>query len=247
MTEQPPAMRRRPRLRLPRPLRQSEKHRERPMNLQHDIAADLADGWADLGTPNRLRTVDGDLRRQTQAGPVAWRDIDPGYAGLLQAAGKRQHNDGGECVEPVGLDDDRRPWFAAVALQGNDDDVAPAYQPRSSHASALTCSQNSASVRPASVCSAAAIASHWRRHSAANPAALVSGTQIWTGRRPAARILSRRRLTRSALVALPMPLHVAPGRPGGNRCIPASPLIRSDSRLESSRRSHAQPYPSRFL
>jgi hypothetical protein len=86
----------------------------------------------------------------------------------------------------------------------------PAYQPRASRASALTCSQKRVSAWPASVCSVAAIPWHWRRHSAANPATLVSGTQIWTGRRPAARILSQRRLTRSALVDLLMPLHVAP-------------------------------------
>jgi hypothetical protein len=203
------------------------------MNLQHDVVADSAYGRADLGAPNRLRTVDGDLRGQTQASPLAWRDIDPGYAGPLQAAGEWQNNDCGECVKPVGLDHNGRPWFAAVALQRHDDDVAPAYQPRSSHASTLTCSQNSASVRPPSVCSAAAIASHWRRHSAANPAALVSGTQIWTGRKPAARILSRRRLTRSALVALLIELHVAPHGPGDNHCIPASPLAGSESQAKS--------------
>jgi hypothetical protein len=47
----------------------------------------------------------------------------------------------------------------------------------------------------------------------AKPGERVSGTQIWTGRNPAARIFSRRRLTRWALVNLSMPLHVARGFP----------------------------------
>jgi hypothetical protein len=85
----------------------------------------------------------------------------------------------------------------------------------SSQASAVARSQNWASSRPAGVCSCAAIARLWRRASAAKLGALVSGTQIWIGRRPAAHILSRRRLTLSALVGLFKALHVARREDGG--------------------------------
>lgn len=43
------------------------------------------------------------------------------------------------------------------------------------------------SARSRSARSAAATIADWRRHSSANPDRLVSGTQIWTGRKPAAR------------------------------------------------------------
>jgi hypothetical protein len=199
--------------RLPRgSLCHPEKHRKRPVNRKHDILVEPADGWPELWAAHGLRTVDGDLRRDPQAILTAWRDIDPRNGGVPQAAGQRQYHDSRKRIEPVRLNNHSGAWFTAVPLQGNDNNVAAACQPRSSQASALTRSQNSASVRPSSVPSAFAIRSHWRRHSAAKLAARVSGTQICTGRSPEARILSRRRLTRSALVSLFMRLHVAWGR-----------------------------------
>jgi hypothetical protein len=181
------------------------------VNRQHHVIVEPTDGGSELRAAHRLRTVHRDLRGNPQAILIARRDFDPRDGGILQAAGQRQYNDSRERVEPVRLNDDSgamplgpRPEgrLTAVPLQGDDNNIAAACQPRSSQASALTRSQNSVSVRPASVLSAFAISSHWRRHSAANPAARVSGTQIWIGRSPAARILSRRRLTRSALVSL---------------------------------------------
>ena len=174
------------------------------MNRQHDIVVEPADGGPKLRAAHRLRTVNRDLRGDPQAIPIARRDIDPRNGGVLQGAGQRQDNDSRERIEPVRLNDDSGTRLTAVPRQGNDNNVPSACQPRSSQASALTRSQNSVSVRPRPVLSAFAIDSHWRRHSAAKPAAFVSGTQIWTGRSPAARILSRRRLTLSALVSLSM-------------------------------------------
>jgi hypothetical protein len=172
------------------------------VNRQHDVVVETADGGSELRAAHRLRTVHGDLRWDPQAILMAWRDIDPRNGGVLQGARQRQYNDSRERIEPVRLNDDSGARLTAIPLQGNDNNVTAACQPRSSQASALTRSQNSVSVRPASVLSAFAINSHWRRHSAAKPAARVSGTQIWIGRNPAVRILSRRRLTRSALVSL---------------------------------------------
>jgi hypothetical protein len=172
------------------------------MDRQHDIMIESADGRPKLRAPHCLWSVDSDLRRDLQAVFIGWRDIDPHHGRVLKAAGQWQHNDSRERIEPVGLDDHGGTRFTAIPLQGDDDNVAAACQPRSSQASALTRSQNSVSVRPTLVRSASAMASHWRRQSAAKPGERVSGTQIWTGRRPAARILSRRRLTRSALVGL---------------------------------------------
>jgi hypothetical protein len=197
-------------------LRQPEKHRECPVNRQHGIMVESPDARADLRATHRLRTVDSDLRGDPQAILIARHDVDARDGGVVQEAGQRQYNDGRKRIKPVRLNDDGGPRLAAVPLQSNDDDVAASGQRRSSQASALTRSQNSVSIRPASVPSAAAINSHWRRHSAAKPAALVSRTQIWTGRSPEARSLSRRRLTRSALVSLSMPLHVARDCRDGN-------------------------------
>jgi hypothetical protein len=154
--------------------------------------------------------------------------MDPSNGGIPQAAGQRQHDDSRERIEPIGLDDHRQARLTTVPLQGNDDDIAASCQSRSFQASALTLSQKSVSDRPSSVFSASAITSHWRRHSAAKPGTRVSGTQIWTGRRPAARILSRRRLTRSALLDLSISLHVASPRPVGkiaNVAEPATHLL----------------------
>jgi hypothetical protein len=183
---------------------QPEKHRERPVNRQHDIVVEPADGWSELRAAHRLRTVHRNLRGDPQAILMTWRNIDPHNGGVLQAAGQRQYDDSWERTEPVRLNNDSGARLTAVPLQGNDNNVAAACQPRSFQASALTRSQNSVSVRAASVLSVCAINRDWRRHSAAKPDARVLGTQIWTGRRPAARILSRRRLTRSALVSLSM-------------------------------------------
>lgn len=159
-------------------LGQPEKHRDCPVNRQHDIVVEPADARTELLATHRLRTIDRDLRGKPQTIPVGRRNIDPRDGGVLQAAGQRQDHDSRERIEPVRLDDDSGTRLTAVALQGNDDDVAAACQPRSSQASALTRSQNSVSLRRASVLSAAAINSHWRRHSAAKLAARVSGTQI---------------------------------------------------------------------
>ncbi len=181
------------------------------MNRQHDSMGEPPDGRANLRAAHRLRSVDRDLRRDPQASLFTRRDVDPRNSGVMQDAGERQYHDSRKRIEPVRLNDDSGPRLVAIPLQRNDDKVAATCQPRSSQASALTRSQNSVSVRPPSVLSAAAINSHWRRHSAAKPAALVSGTQIWTGRSPEARNLARRRLTRSALVSLSMAPHVARG------------------------------------
>jgi hypothetical protein len=93
-------------------------------------------------------------------------------------------------------------------LQSNHNHITPAHYPRSSQTSAEACSQNAVSARPSDESSGLASKRHWRRHSAAMPGARVSGSQIWTGRKPIARNLERRRVTRSRL-DMPMPLHVA--------------------------------------
>jgi hypothetical protein len=183
-------------------LYQTEKHRECAVNRKHHILVEPADGWPELRAAHGLRTVDRDLRREPQAILTAWHHIDPRNGGVLHTAGRRQYNDSRQRIEPVCLNDDSGARFTAVPLQGNGNDIAAACQPKSSQASALTRSQNSDSVRPASDLPAFAIRSHWRRQSAAKLDARVSGTQICTGRSPEARILSRRRLTRSAPVSL---------------------------------------------
>jgi len=186
------------------------------VNRQHAVMIKPADDRADFGSADRLRTVNRDLRGHPQAILIGRRNIDPRDGGVLKGAGQRQDNDSGKRIEPVRLNDNGRTRLAAVPLQGNNDDIAAACQPRSSQASALTCSQNVVSAWPSSVLSDAVINSHWRRHSAAKPGARVSGTQIWIGRSPAARILSRRRLTRSALVSLFIAIHVAAVRRDSN-------------------------------
>jgi hypothetical protein len=179
------------------------------VNRQHDVVVEPADSRSELRAVHCLRTVNRDLRGNPQAIFVVWRDIDPHHSGVLQGARQRQYNDSRKRIKPVRLNDDSGARLTAIRLQGNDNNVAAACQPRSSQASAVIRSQNTVSVWPEPVFVACAIALHWRWHSAAKLAALGSGTQIWMGRRPAARILSRRRLTRAALEWLFMALHVA--------------------------------------
>lgn len=141
-------------------LRQTEKHRERPVNRQHRLAVETADGWAEFQAADRLRSIDRDLGRDPQSVRRVGRDVDPSHGRPEQSAGQRQNNDGGEGVEPVRLDNDGGARFTAVAVQRDDDDVAPAYQPRSSQASALARSQNSASSWALVEVPAFAMASH---------------------------------------------------------------------------------------
>jgi len=73
---------------------QSEKHGKRPLNLQHHIVIEPADGWAEFQVSHRLRAIDRNLRGKPQTIPVARSDIDPGYGCIHQSACQRQDNDG---------------------------------------------------------------------------------------------------------------------------------------------------------
>ena len=93
------------------------------------------------------------------------------------------------------------PGLALVALH-RDRHQVPARHPVQLVVSDAPC-QASSSTRRSGV-SLSRISRAWRAHSLANPEARVSGTQICTGRSPAARSLSRRRCTRR----VPVPLAV---------------------------------------
>lgn len=97
------------------------------------------------------------------------------------------------------LHDENGAGLAVTARQGDGHQVSArhAVQPVVSDASC----QASSSMRHADV-SLSRMSRACRAHSSANPAARVSGTQICTGRSPAALSFSRRRCTRRAPVLL---------------------------------------------
>jgi hypothetical protein len=93
----------------------------------------------------------------------------------------------------------RAPGLGLIALQGDRHQVPTRHAVQPVVSDALY--QASSSTRR-SVVSLSRISSACRAHSLANPAARVSGTQISTGRSPAARSLSLRRCTRCVPVLL---------------------------------------------
>ena len=68
---------------------QPEKHRERPVNREHHIIVEAADGGAELGAAHRLWTIHRYLRGGLQAVLIGWRDVDPRHGGVLKATGQR--------------------------------------------------------------------------------------------------------------------------------------------------------------
>ena len=95
-------------------------------------------------------------------------------------------------VEQVRLDDERGTRLAVVAGKRDRDEVAALRaQPSSSATASSQCKVAASSGSPRS-------AADCRRHSSAKPGRRTSGTQIWTGRNPAARNAARCFWTRSA-------------------------------------------------
>jgi hypothetical protein len=159
----------------------------------------MADYWAGLATGQKLWPWDHDLRALPKPGP--WRRLrrHPHHWQVQDRTGERQNNEGWQIDEVVSLDHERWTRLAGVTLQGDGYEVAALHgQSGSAHASPASASQKAISSRPTGLASHSANSRACRPASAANPGALVSGTQIWTERRPIARIFSRRRRTVAA-------------------------------------------------
>src|SRR5690606_39627851 len=98
--------------------------------------------------------------------------------------GDWQHGNAWMLTELISLNHQGGPRLAKVALQGNGHKVPACHPVQPSppvNAASISCCNSE------SVLSAWAIKRLWRRHSSANSARLVSGTQICTGRKPALR------------------------------------------------------------
>ncbi len=132
-----------------------------------------------------------DSRSTPLSGPIPMRS----ERRVDQMAGDRQDGDRGMLGEQIRLDNHSGPRLAVIAGQGDHDDIT------SRHSRPLPRKRRPRPPpRPGSrSVSLSRTRRDCRRHSSANPGTRVSGTQIWTGRSPAARNLARRRSTRSAL------------------------------------------------
>lgn len=130
---------------------QAEEHDKRSVDRKQGVVFEAANDGAKLCTADGVRSIDRDLRGNAQSVSRRGGDLNPGEGRVLQSARQRQDNNGGKWCEPISLDDDGGARFPAVALKGNNDDVAALGQSRSSQMSAVARSQNSHSAWAACV------------------------------------------------------------------------------------------------
>jgi len=159
---------------------------ERTIDAQHVVAVERADVLTDGRAGYSHELVDHPLAWPCKT-VVRMRLELKAEQRRLDVLGRQQADrDACQMREEIRLDDQGRPWFAAIGVPGSDgDQLAPV------HSGATGSSQAPAAAIKSSTSSslraAAFIRSAWRRHSAAKSGARVSGTQIevdpfgWTG------------------------------------------------------------------
>jgi hypothetical protein len=175
----------------------AKKHDKASPDTQQVVRSKRTEGWAKPLTPYRHGLVDHDLRRFPQAIDLIRLDGDAQKGRIDECAGDQEYGHRRQVAEGIGLDHKSRSGLPEIALQGDRDQVAPLHEAGSSRSPASSSSATSRKAANSASCrSAALIRADWRAHSLANPGARVSGTQIWMGRKPAARKLARRLLTR---------------------------------------------------
>jgi hypothetical protein len=178
-------------------LANSQQHRQSACHFKQCGSVNVANDPADLGSQHRLRPGNHDLRPLLQSTVLTGLDHDTCQRQVPQGTGERQQDDGREDGKVIGLNHQCRTWFACIALQSDSYQIPSAHdQSGNCHASAARASQNASSSRPRLLFAHLASCLDWCAASAAKPGAPVSGTQIWTGRKPACRCLSRVSRTR---------------------------------------------------
>lgn len=163
-------------------------------DAKHIFTLDSTESLAEAAAPDCNDLVDHDLRDSAQAILRRRLDRHPKERRIDKRTRQKQDRGTVEITETVRLDDKSRPWLALISLYGDCDKIAAFHaDPRARSSSAA--SRNSPSW--ASARSWAATSAACRLHSAANPMARVSDTQIWIGRKPAVLRLARRLLARA--------------------------------------------------
>ncbi|ALA61158.1 hypothetical protein NITMOv2_4790 [Nitrospira moscoviensis] len=166
----------------------SEKDGKGAVDADHHIVIQRADGGANRGRGNGHDFIDHNLRGLLEAVFRRWLNGKAEKGRIDHLGGQEADRDAPERREEIGLQNEGGPRFAAVmALGGHGDNIA-AFHPLSQAAISEMKSRTGFS------CADRAARRAWRRHSAENPAARVSGTHICTGRKPLRRNRRRYRL-----------------------------------------------------
>jgi hypothetical protein len=166
---------------LSRLLGDSQKHRQCPIHADNSVLVQPSDGRANPLARYCLNLIHHHLRTLAKTIVGARLDRNAQQWRGAKVAGHGQDSHTAKGLEEVRLNNERRTRLSVSTWENNGNEVAPPhFQPsvsatRESHFSVLASPRLLRSVK------------HWRRHSAANPARRVSGTQICTGRNPAAR------------------------------------------------------------
>ncbi len=162
----------------------SQKNRDRSCYAEHNCILSLPDNGTDFSHWQDRNLVNANLRSLVNS--ILHRRFNC-YADLirirLKAGGQKTNDDRRQFREKITLNDQCGPWLAVVARQGNRDELTPSHQ--ISDQSVAVSSKRIISSPPGSLI---ITESDCLLQIAANALERVSGTHIWTGRIPAARI-----------------------------------------------------------
>ncbi len=186
----------------------AQKNHKTAPDPQDVFGLERAKGWSQSFASNGHGFVDHNLGGLAQAIGLVRLERYAQQGCLNKRTCHQKDGNSAKITELIGLDNEGRTGFAQITLQCDCDQIATFHAEaslRSPARSSSTASRKTASSM--SWRSAARTRLDWRAHSTAKPGARVSGTQIWMGRKPAARRFSRRLLTRlkdeDAIIFLP--------------------------------------------
>ncbi len=181
-TREPPAVPSREICRAALPTK-SDKQCQGTAEMKHHLIIKATERLAQAFSPQRDYLVDHDLRRFLEAVVGGRRDRQTKKRCIDKCTADQANNDAGvRVIEQVRLDHDGRTALAIVTGGRDQNDVTPLHDGSSSRSASLSIT-SSASRSPACMLARR----DWRRASSTRSAARTSGTQICTGRRPAAR------------------------------------------------------------